>query len=90
MASACQLRDHGVERLLVEGQAVTVALAAHQLHKFAALEVTGVKGFAYCLCHDIFLPRHLRVQVFLSGGYPLCSLITRAGFTVSRQHSGLL
>ena len=36
MASACQLRDHCVERLLVEGQAVTVAFAANQLHKFAA------------------------------------------------------
>ena len=36
MASACQLGYHGVEGLLIEGQAVTVALAADQFHQFAA------------------------------------------------------
>ena len=36
VASACQLGDHCVERLLVECQAVTVTIAADQLHEFAA------------------------------------------------------
>ena len=36
VASACQLGDHCVERLLIECQAVTIALAADQLHEFAA------------------------------------------------------
>ena len=36
VASACQFGDHGVERLLIESEAVTVALAAYQLHEFAA------------------------------------------------------
>ena len=36
VASACQFGDHCVERLLIESEAVTVALAAHQLHEFAA------------------------------------------------------
>ena len=36
VSSACQFGDHCVERLLIESEAVTVALAADQLHEFAA------------------------------------------------------
>ena len=36
VASACQLGDHCVERLLVQHQPVTVAFAADQFHEFAA------------------------------------------------------
>ena len=36
VASACQLGDHCVERLLVQHQPVSVAFAADQFHEFAA------------------------------------------------------